>query len=174
VSSTHLPLAVALAATVLLVGGGCGNNPFTACSEEPDLTGHWVLTIAPTDGGVAPAGDTIDAQLMQVKRGSGLGALVWGTLTSSDKGAFDTLNIPQLMHNNGSKTGGVLGCELRINVPVDTPVTDDDNDDDGPLRLSLSGSISAQGMLAGDLSTMIRVDDPTMTQGSFTWTGAEQ
>jgi hypothetical protein len=172
VSFKYLPLAVALAATVLLVGGGCGNNPFTACSEEPDLTGHWVISTTPSDGGVG--GDTIDAQLLQVKRASGLGALVWGTLVSSDKGAFDTLEIPQLMHNDGSKTGGVLGCELRINVPVDTPVTDDDQDDDGPLRLSLSGSISAQGMLAGDLSTMIRVDDPTMTQGSFTWTGAQR
>lgn len=170
---THLPLAAALAATVALVGGGCGNNPFTACSEEPDLTGHWVISTIPSDGG-GGGGDTIDAQLVQVKRSSGLGALVWGTLVSSDKGAFDTLTIPELMHNNGSKTGGVLGCELRINVPVDTPVTDDDQDDDGPLRLSLSGSISAQGMLAGDLSTMIRVDDPTMTQGSFTWTGAQR
>ena len=160
---------------MLGLGGGCGNNPFTACSLDPDLTGHWIFTLTPiADGGASmDAGDVIDAQLQQVKRSSGLGALIWGTLTSADKGAFDTITIPQLMHNDGGKTGGVLGCELRINVPIDMPVTDDDNDDDGPLRISLSGTISGQGMLAGDLSTMIRVDDPTMTQGSFTWTGAQ-
>ena len=95
-------------------------------------------------------------------------------LTSADKGAFDTITIPQLTHNDGGKTGGVLGCELRINVPIDMPVTDDNQDDDGPLRLSLSGSIVGQGMLAGDSATMIRVDDSTMSQGSFTWTGAQR
>lgn len=151
---------------------GCGDNPFTSCQYQADLTGHWLLSLTPTsgDGGI-PAPDTIDAQLQQVGR-SGLGAFVWGTLTSSDKGAFDTVSIPQLMHNNGDKTGGVLGCRLQINVPIDMPVTDDDQDDDGPLRLSLAGNITGMGMLTGIAGAMIRVD--TGSEGAFTWSGVQQ
>ena len=37
-----------------------------------------------------------------------------------------------------------MGCTVKINVPVATLVTDDDVDN-GPLRLSLTGSIVAHG-----------------------------
>ena len=104
---------------------------------------------------------------------STLGALIWGTLTSTDKGFFDTLQIPQLVMNNGGKTGGVVGCAVKINVPVTTTVTDDDADN-GPLRISLSGSIVANGMMEGDPSTVIRVDNMAMTQETFTWSGVQR
>jgi hypothetical protein len=108
-----------------------------------------------------------------MERPTGIGNLVWGTLTAADPGLFGTIAIPELVKNNGSKTGGVLGCSLKINVPVATTVSDDDADD-GPLRLSLSGSISSRGMMTGDVSTVIRVDDSQMRVRSFIWTGALQ
>ena len=141
---------------LLFLLAGCPGTSFTTCAAEPDLTGHWTLSLAPIDGNSIPRKDTIEADLMQMKRpNSNLGALIWGTLTSTDKGFFDTLAIPQLVMNNGSKTGGVVGCAVKINVPVTTMVTDDDADN-GPLRLSLSGTIVASGMMNGDPSTVIR------------------
>jgi hypothetical protein len=158
----------------MLALAGCG-TPFASCDTEPDLSGRWLLSLTPVLDGNLPRGDTILAELKQVPRPKGIGSLVWGTLSSSDKGFFDTLTIPLLTNNNGSKTGGVLGCTVKINVPVASVfmVTDDDANN-GPLRLSLSGTISARGMMTGDVSTVIRVDDPTMMQGSFTWTGVQQ
>src|SRR5438270_12755239 len=99
---------------------------------------------------------------------SNLGALIWGTLTSTDKGFFDAIAIPQLVMNNGSKTGCVLGCAVKINVPVTTMATDDDTDN-GPLRIALSGAIVGPGVLNGDPSTLIRVDNLAMTEETFTW-----
>ena len=159
--------------TMLALLSGCPNAPFTTCDAEPDLSGHWTFSLTPMPGGGLPNGTTVDAHLMQVKRQSGFGALVWGTLTSADKSFFDTLTIPQLMNNNGSKTGGVLGCDLKINIPTAAQVTDDDVEQK-PLRLSLAGSIVARGMIEGETSTIIRVaDDSTMTQATFTWTGTQ-
>jgi hypothetical protein len=164
---------VVLAALVVLLAG-CPGSSLTSCDTEPDLSGHWTLTLQPIPGGIA-AGDTIEADLAQMKRpGRSLGDLVWGTLVSTDKGFFDTLAIPQLVNNNGSKTGGVVGCEVKINVPVASMVSDD-NVDQGPLRLTLSGSIVAHGMMAGEpTSTVIRVDDPTMMPEGFTWSGVQR
>jgi hypothetical protein len=111
---------------------------------------------------------------VQMKRpNSNLGALIWGTLTSTDKGFFDTLAIPELVMNNGSKTGGVVGCAVKINVPVTTMVTDDDADN-GPLRISLSGAIVGSGMMNGDPSTLIRVDNQAMTGETFTWSAVQR
>ena len=161
-----LPLLVLLA--------GCPGTSFTTCNAEPDLTGHWTLSLAPIDAASIPRKDTIEADLVQMKRpNSNLGALIWGTLTSTDKGFFDAIAIPQLVMNNGGKTGGVVGCAVRINVPVTTMVTDD-NADNGPLRISLSGAISASGVMTGDPSTIIRVDNQAMTEETFTWSGAQR
>jgi hypothetical protein len=166
--------ALLLAALLLLPG--CPGSSLTTCGAEPDLTGHWTMTLMPMSGVAAtiPRSDTIEADLTQMKRpNSTLGALIWGTLVSSDQGFFDTLMIPRLIMNNGGKTGGSVGCSLKINVPVTSMVTDDDADN-GPLRLSLSGSITAHGMITGDSSTVIRVDNPAMLPETFTWSGVQR
>jgi hypothetical protein len=158
---------------VALLGlAGCPTTPFTTCDVEPDLTGHWSLSLTPAGDNPISRPDTIDAMLRQTER-PGLGSFVWGTLASSDKGFFDSLQIPELTKNNGGKTGGVLGCSVKINVPVTSMVTNDDTDN-GPLRLSLSGSVAAGGMMKGDVSTVIPIDDSSMRQGTFTWTGVQQ
>ena len=166
-------------AALLLPLTGCPGSSLTTCGAEPDITGHWTFTldkggIDPSGAGSIPRSDTIEADLVQMKRpNSTLGALIWGTLTSTDKGFFDVLEIPQLVMNNGSKTGGVVGCSVKINIPVASVVTDDDMDN-GPLRLSLTGSIVANGMMSGDPSTVIRVDNTAMTQETFTWSGVQR
>jgi hypothetical protein len=158
---------------ILILLTGCPGSSLTTCAAEPDLTGQWTLTLAPDGADGIPRPDTIEANLTQTKRpNSSLGALIWGTLTSGDKGFFDTIEIPQLIMNNGGKTGGVVGCSLRINVPVAMVVTDDDSDN-GPLRISLSGAIVAKGMMMGDPSTVIRVDNQAMTGETFTWSGVQ-
>ena len=160
-------------AVPLLALTGCPGSSLTTCEVEPDITGHWTFTLDPVATGGIPRGDTIEADLVQMKRpNSTLGALIWGTLTSTDKGFFDQLQIPQLVMNNGSKTGGVVGCSVKINVPVASAVTDDDADN-GPLRLSLTGSIVGKGTMNGDPSTVIRVDNPAMMQETFTWSAAQ-
>lgn len=160
---------VAMLALPLL--SGCPNAPFTTCDNEPDVTGRWLLTLTPNEGEVVTTGSTVDAQLMQVKRSSGFGSLIWGTLTAANKQLFDTLTIPQLRNNNGSKTGAVLACEIKINIPVSEQVTDDDQDN-GPLRLSLAGTIVARGMIDGDTCTVI--PEGSSMQASFRWTGVQQ
>lgn len=170
-------LLAILASAVLVLLAGCPGQSLGTCSNQPDVSGNWTFTLDPTDGGAPtiPSIMTIQAQLTQVKSANalGLGAQLWGTLTSSDKGAFDVLTIPQLMHNNGSKTGAILGCELKINVPIAMPVTDDDSDQ-GPLRLALTGQIVALGMIEGELSTLIRGDDTKKLQRSFVWAGVQR
>jgi hypothetical protein len=171
-------MRTALLAIIVACCAGCPGNSLTDCSNEPDITGSWTLSLSPTgpDGGAPtlPAAMTISAQLKQIKSDNALGlsSPVWGTLTASDPNAFGTLTIPELMHNDGSKTGAIFGCTLQINVPIAAPVSDDDVDQ-GPLRLALGGSVTAKGVMAGALSTMIRVDDPKKEQRSFTWTGAQ-
>ena len=75
---------------------------------------------------------------MQVKTSARLqhrARVIWGTLdVDATRAFFDTLNIPQLIKNNGCKTGAELGCTVKINIPIATPVTDD-NVDQGPLRI---------------------------------------
>lgn len=164
----------ALALPLLLLLTGCPGSSLTACEAEPDLSGHWTITLQPLQSGGIPRGDTIEADLMQVKRpNSDLGALVWGTLESQDKGFFDVLTIPRLTNNNGSKTGAVVGCEVKINVPVASAVSDDDLDN-GPLRLSLTGTLVAHGQMTGEPSTVIRVEDPMMMPETFTWSAVQR
>jgi hypothetical protein len=166
--------ALVLVALLPLVGG-CPGSSLTTCGAEPDITGHWTLTLTPlaTHDSI-PRGDTVEADLTQHPRpNSTLGSLIWGTLVSSDKGFFDTLVIPELVMNNGGKTGGSVVCTLKINIPVATMVTDD-NRDQGPLRLALSGSITARGMMTGDTSNLIRVDNPDMLPETFTWSGKQR
>jgi hypothetical protein len=163
---------------ILACCAGCPGQSLTTCASEPDVTGNWTFTLTPTDGGAPTLPDgmtmTIDAELRQVRSDNalGLGAQLWGTMTSSDKGAFDVIMIPQLMHNNGSKTGAIFGCELKINVPIAMPVHDDDTDQ-GPLRLALTGNVTARATIAGQLSTLIRQDDKMKLQRSFVWTGVQ-
>jgi hypothetical protein len=158
---------------LLLAFSGCPGSSLTTCDAEPDISGHWTLTLDAIGAGGIPRTDTIEADLAQMKRpNSNIGALIWGTLTSTDKGFFDALQIPQLVMNNGSKTGGVVGCTVRINVPVTSMVTDDDVDN-GPLRISLAGSV-ADHKMTGDPSTVIRVDNMAMTQETFTWSGVQR
>jgi hypothetical protein len=165
---------VVLLLPLLFLLAGCPGTSFTTCDAEPDLTGHWTLSLAPIDAASIPRKDTLEADVVQMKRpNSNLGALIWGTLTSTDKGFFDTLAIPELVMNNGSKTGGVVGCAVKINVPVTTMVTDDDADN-GPLRISLSGAIVGSGMMNGDPSTLIRVDNQAMTGETFTWSAVQR
>jgi len=164
--------AVLLASLFFLAG--CPGSSLTTCGAEPDISGHWTFTLQPIGNGSIPRADTIEADLQQMPRpGSTLGALIWGTLTSTDKGFFDALQIPQLVMNNGSKTGGIVGCAVKINVPVTSMVTDDDVEN-GPLRISLTGTIAADKMMTGDPSTVIRVDNMAMTQETFTWSGAQR
>jgi len=164
----------ALLLASLLLLPGCPGSSLTTCGVEPDISGHWTFSLQPIGAGGIPRADTIEADLQQMPRpGSTLGALIWGTLTSTDKGFFDALQIPQLVMNNGSKTGGIVGCAVKINVPVTSMVTDDDVEN-GPLRISLTGTIAADKMMTGDPSTVIRVDNMAMTQETFTWSGAQR
>lgn len=157
---------------------GCGDGGLGACELEPDVSGAWTFSLSPTDADAgAPSiarTDTIRAQLEQVKPAGllNLGRLVYGTLDSDDPGFFSSLTIPRLMHNNGSKTGSLLGCQIQLNVPVMMPVTDD-NLDAGPLKLSLGGRIVASGMIAGDptLSSVILTEDASQMPRTFDWTG---
>jgi hypothetical protein len=167
-----LLLASTLALGVLCLSG-CPGSSLTECGKQADITGHWTITFNPIVGGLQRT-DTVEADLQQMKRpGSTFGSLLWGTLVSTDKGFFDTLEIPQLVNNNGSKTGALVSCELKINVPVTNVVTDD-NAENGPLRLSLTGTIVAKGMMTGDASTVIRVDNPAMMPETFTWSGIQR
>ena len=162
---------------------GCdGDTVLGSCDKQADLTGHWTITAGPFDGDAGVMGDVvprsfmIDAMLTQEKSTSSfnVGHAVWGTLTSRDKGVFDTLNIPQLLKNDGSKTGAELYCTVKINVPIETPVSDD-NVDQGPLRIALVGKITDKGMMTGDpdKSLVIMVDDNTMMPRHFAWTATQ-
>jgi hypothetical protein len=173
--TTKLLLALAVA--------GCENGaPIGSCDKQADLTGRWTLQAAPFDGDAGVMGDvvprsfTVQADLKQVKSTSAfnVGHGVWGTLTSLDKGVFDTLRIPELLKNDGSKTGASLSCTVKINIPIETPVTDD-NVDQGPLRLALTGRITQPGLMLGDLnkSLVILVEDPMMTPRHFAWTATQ-
>jgi hypothetical protein len=161
-----------------VVLGACSGDAITNCDNEPDVTGSWALTLTPAPGDLGMGTsitDTVEvtAELEQAGKTDifAIGHYVYGTVTASNADYFGTLTIPRLLQNNGGKTGAVLGCELRVNVPIATNVTDD-NLDQGPLRLSLAGSVIGKGVLAGgDISTLIQVADPTQTPRAFSWTG---
>ncbi len=159
---------------------GCGEAN-AGCSDEPDVTGAWVVSLSPlaADAGVRatiPEAATLDAQLLQ--GGStdflNIGRHLYGTLSARDPSYFGTLEIPRLMHNDGGKSGAVLGCALRINVPIATPVTDD-NVDQGPLRITLAGKIIGKGsMLGTEGSRLILASDPTQTDRAFVWSAVRR
>jgi hypothetical protein len=160
----------------------CPGSSEGTCGDERDVSGSWrfVLTPAPLDGGapVTTLDQPIDIDATLEQAGStdflNLGHYVYGTLTASDPGAFTTLTIPRLTMNDGSKSGAVLGCALRINVPIASPVSDD-NVDQGPMRISLAGQIDSPGHVLGmDGSQLIRSDEPTKKQRSFAWTGSRR
>jgi hypothetical protein len=142
----------------------------------PDVSGTWTFQLSPdADAGVTiPNSDVIHADLEQVQPTGvlSLARLLYGTLVSDDKTFFDTLEIPRLMQNSGSKTGSMLGCKLTINIPVDMPVVDDDNPPSA-LRLSLTGLIEQPGSITGDptLSSLLLLSDDPMTHPprSFSW-----
>ncbi len=172
----------ALALTHVGCAGCDGDTVIGSCDVQPDLTGHWLLsaTAPPVDAGVmgdvVPRGFTLDLQLKQEPSSAAfnVGHAVWGTIASDDKGVFDSLMIPELKKNNGGKTGAELYCTVKINVPIATPVTDD-NVDQGPLRIALAGKIVQKGMMLGDPATslVIMADDATMTPRHFAWTAAQ-
>ncbi len=119
------------------------------------------------------------AHLLQKNANNALnvGRVIWGSFVSSDPSFFGTLDIPQLVNNQGSKTGAALGCTLKINIPLASNVTDD-NTPQPPNRLSLSGRVVAPGAMLGDeSSTVIMAADVTATnpiERHFVWTGARQ
>jgi hypothetical protein len=163
---------------VLPLLAGCPENGPT-CTErrtERNLTGSWVFTLTPDGNDTIPRPTQIFAELLQVLPDSPSTArFVYGTLTAGDKEFFGAVSIPSLMQNNGSKTGVVLGCDLAINVPIASPVTDDNNDQ-GPLRIRLSGTIVGQTTLKGDpdQSRLIMESETPPKPRRFAWTAEEQ
>jgi hypothetical protein len=169
----------AFAPAIAILVGGCSafGGP---CDLEPDLTGRWALTFTPVapDGGTSgiPRNDQVTADLVQMNAGGVLdiGRRLWGTLSSADPEFFGTLTIPQLTHNDGSKSGAALGCMLRINVPLTMDVHDD-NVPQPPQRLTLSGLVVAKGQLVGQApSVLIMTPDLNSAappQRPFAWTG---
>lgn len=158
-----------------VLAGGCGDD-LTACEHQPDLSGVWTFHITPSDGETVPRAATVRAELRQVRaQGTfSFARYLFGTLSSEDKGFFDVVQIPELMKNNGGKTGSVLNCAVQINVPIAMPVTDD-NQDQGPLRVAFGGTIVAKGRIEGkpELSSVIMVEDQTMTPRRFRWNGEQ-
>ena len=173
----HLRL-VSLAAALLL--GACGGS-ITACSEQPDVSGKWSLALVPlaADAGVAPTipgAVSVEAELEQLPATDVFRLVrpVAGSLTASDASYFGALAIPRLTMNDGGKSGAILGCSLRINVPIASPVSDD-NVDQGPLRIALAGKILEEGRLTGiDGSLLILASDPSNTPRTFGWTGVQR
>jgi hypothetical protein len=135
-----------------------------------------VFTLTPDGMDTIPRPTQIFAEFLQVLPESlSTARFVYGTLTAGDKEFFGAVSIPQLMQNNGSKTGVVLGCELAINVPIAVPVTDDDKDQ-GPLRIRLSGSIVGPTQLKGEAeqSRLIMESETPPKPRRFAWTAEEQ
>ncbi len=161
--------------------GGCPAGGIGACEKEPDLTGAWRFSLDPVPAEARDLGSeetlprsfTIDAQLSQVPPVGVLsvGRFVRGTLHASDPAFFGDLVIAPLDHNNGSKTGAVLGCTVQINVPASSPVSDD-NQDQGPLTIALGGTITRAGVMTGspESSSLVMMQDAQMVRRRFVWT----
>jgi hypothetical protein len=173
----------ALALALALAVGALGCDGVGRCDQQADITGTWTLQLTPVDGdaGVGPdtipREDTVTAELRQINSSNpfNLGRFVWGTLTSTDKGFFDTLPIPELRNNNGNKTGAELGCTLKINVPqLATDAAMDNSTLIGPLRIALNGKVVARGQMLGDpMSTVLLMEDMTVPR-HFAWTGTQR
>ena len=175
-----LVLVLALAPLV-----ACGEGVGT-CGNQADITGTWDITATPlvTDGGTASLMNafTIEANLVQAERIDflGIGHFVHGTLTASDASVFGTLAIPELRHNSGNKSGAILGCKVGIHVPIAAPVTDD-NVEQGPDRVALSGQVTQRGYMesvvvtsAMDDSSVVLTSDPSSTARQFSWTATQR
>jgi hypothetical protein len=173
----HVSMIAGLSLCTLSLASACGST-IASCSDEPNLSGSWTFSLAPEPvdaglGATIPGNVSVAAQLTQGGKTDflGLGNFVYGTLTASDPTYFATITIPMLLNNDGSKTGATRGCEININVPIATPVTDD-NVDQGPLRIALVGSIDAPGHITSEVgSTLIMSSDASGTMRSFLWTG---
>lgn len=149
-----------------------------ACDEMRDVSGPWQITAVPAavvamGKSTIPRATTMTATLEQQPSSNlfGLGALVYGTVASDDKGFFDSLAIPRLKMNDGSKTGAALGCRVTLNVPIESNVSDD-NVKQGPMRVSLAGRVTAFGGMLSvpELSTVVMTDDPLALERTFEWT----
>lgn len=148
------------------------------CEEMRDVSGPWQITAAPAaivamGMSTIPRATTMTATLEQQPSSNvfGLGALVYGSVAADDKGFFDSLTIPRLTMNDGSKTGAALGCRITLNIPIESNVTDD-NVKQGPMRLSLAGRVIAFGGMLSvpELSTVVMTDDPLAIERTFDWT----
>ena len=175
-----LVLALALA-PLAACGAGLGT-----CGNEADITGTWDITVTPfpADGGIAELeeGFSIQADLVQAERIDflGIGHFVHGALVASDPRIFGTLAIPELKHNSGNKSGAILGCKLGIHIPIAMPVTDD-NVDQGPDRIALSGQITQKGRIENlvsaspmDDSSVVLTSDAASTVRRFAWTATQR
>jgi hypothetical protein len=171
--------------SILACGAAC-NGALTACGQESNITGEWIFSATPLHGDFgAPALSepfTIDAQLEQAGKSDpfAIGRYVYGTLTASDPDVFGTITIPMLTNNQGPKTGDIRGCTIQLNVPIDMPVSDDDSDDMGPVRVRLSGNVTQAGMMASSdpssdqPSVVVLVSDPSSTARQFAWTAVQK
>ncbi len=166
-----LPLSLLLTA--------CPDGGIGRCNDMRDISGQWRMVVQPAaivKPGVLtiPRATMLTASFAQQPSQNvfGLGSPVWGEIVADDPGFFGRLEVARLLMNDGSKTGAALGCKVTINVPIATPVTDDDLPQ-LPNRLSLAGKITGYGNLVStpELSTVIMVEDPTMTPRQFDWTG---
>lgn len=171
----------------------CALAPLAACGEglgtcgnQADITGTWDITVRPlfVDGGTAELaeGFTIEADLVQAERIDflGIGHFVHGSLTASDPGVFATLAIPELKHNSGNKSGVLLGCKVGIHIPIAMPVADD-NVDQGPNRIALSGQVTQKGRIENIVSTspiddssVVLDSDASSTPRRFSWTATQR
>jgi len=156
----------------------CGDSSLAACSNEPDVSGAWRFQLSPSAGDAGVPNTISDsfeisAQLEQAGATDflGIGRFVYGRLASNDPRYFTSLDIPRLLKNDGSKSGAILGCTLSLNVPIASPVTDD-NMPQGPLRISLVGRVTAPGKLLGiEGSRLILESESSGTVRDFTWVG---
>lgn len=172
-----LPPSFVFALCALPLATACRDG-LGACEEMRDVSGPWQITAVPSavvamGKSTIPRTTTMTATLEQQPSNNvfGLGALVYGTVASDDKGFFDSLAIPRLTMNDGSKTGAALGCRVTLNVPIESSVTDD-NVKQGPMRISLAGRVTAFGGMLSvpELSTVVMTDDPLAVERTFEWT----
>lgn len=171
-------LSLLVLAVVGLFSWACGQAPLAACGDEPDVTGTWHLHLsaAPGDAGVAATiADTVEVTATLEQAGPtdflGLGRYVYGSLRANDPRYFSVLEIPRLVHNDGSKSGAILGCRLSLNVPIASPVSDDDMPQ-GPMRIALVGKVTAPGTLLGqEGSRLLLESEPGAPVRDYAWTG---
>jgi hypothetical protein len=179
------PVLLSIVVSSILVQAACDGS-LTACGEESDISGELTISATPLPGDFGapalPESFTIDAQLDQAGKTDffSIGRYVYGTLTASDPNVFGTISIPMLVHNDGPKTGVVRGCTIQLNVPIDMPVTDDNGDDMGPVRVRLSGNVTGKGTMVGEdptsqePSVVALVSDASNMARPFAWTAVQK